>query len=245
MADYQILFQKADTIASGSNLNPGATQFLLTSGNFGTHTDYYVVDYDIPSLAEVVEVAVNGTTASVISRGRDGTSQQPHSQGAKIGSMWTLSHQLRIQNAVNALVPVSQQAYATADLGQTIADNIPKPMPGCTLTVLTPVAGTFLISVNADFESYPATGQTIILGGDLIVDGTAARGVLIFQSSSPAAAQMTTRATVEKSWVIPALASTTPHTFLFQARRIVGAGSSLLHNDHTSLIVTYNPTVVL
>lgn len=94
MADYQILFQKADTIASGSALAPGTTQFLLTSGNFGTHTDYYVIDYDVPALAEVIELSVNGTTATVISRGRDGTAQQTHGQGAKIGSMWTTSHQI-------------------------------------------------------------------------------------------------------------------------------------------------------
>lgn len=245
MADYQILFQKADTIASGSSLQPGATQFQLTSGNFGTHTDYYVVDYDIPALAEVVELAVNGTTASVISRGRDATSQQPHTQGAKIGSMWTLSHQLRIQNAINALVPVSSQAYCSADVVIPAITSSPLNVPGCSINQTVSQAGTFFVTANADFEVFPGTNSNIIMTSSVILDGTSLRGQLVFQGSSPASQQETSRATLSKTWVIPAVVSSTAHNFILQVVRLSGSGSSLIHQDHTSITVTYTPTVVL
>lgn len=103
--DYIPLFQKSDQIADNSSLVPGAANFLLKFGNFGVHTDYYVVDYNIPSLAEVVELSINGTSAMVINRGIDGTSQQSHSATALIGSMWTISHMKRAVEPVGCLKP--------------------------------------------------------------------------------------------------------------------------------------------
>jgi len=244
--DYQILFQKADTIASGSTLNPGDTQFKLTSGNFGTHIDYYVVDYDIPALAEVVELSVNGTTATVISRGRDKTSQQPHTQGAKVGSMWTTSHQIRIQSALNALTPITLQSYAISDLVMPTPDATFRTVPGCTVSIPVPNTGTILVTAMADCEVFPTANKSVILVGQVLVDGTSLRGQLIFGGSSPASQQLTTRATLSKSWTIPVSYSGQPtKSVTFQMERIGDTGSALVHQDHSSVIVTYNQTISL
>ena len=225
--DYQVLFQKADTIASGSSLSPATVQFQLTSGNFGTHTDYYVVDYDIMALAEVVELSINGTTATVISRGRDDTAQQTHLQGAKIGSMWTRSHQSR---GLNLLVPQIQRTVCTV---QTVVANTLITIPGLAQTIVVTQPSTVVLNGIFDIALDFSPGQTVAVS--LYLDGST---VANLAQAIFVAVPQGSRGTIGQNWIVPISAGT--HTFNIQAIDLSG-GTVHVNNAHSTLVSTTYP----
>lgn len=227
--DYQILFQKSDTIANGSSLVPGTTTFLLTSGNFGTHTDYYVVDYDVPALAEVVELTVNGTTATVISRGRDGTAQSSHSQNAKIGSMWTTSHQAKLQSGVSNAVPAILTTEYTPLTGPLTLTGTVQAIPSILQTIVVGAGTTATVVALGVTDIDSQAGATT--GVQLTVDGVGAlsSGSIIFVTYVSH-----TRATVSSNWSLVLQPGT--HTITMSAVLLGGTAGSVVVNDtHTKL----------
>lgn len=93
---YTLLFQKTDTIATGSSLLSGATSTTLTGGNFGspTGTQLYVVDYDVPAKAEIITATVIGTAVTSIVRGLTGgaAGTTDHAAGANVISSFVPQH---------------------------------------------------------------------------------------------------------------------------------------------------------
>jgi hypothetical protein len=71
----------------------GATSATLSSAAFTNFTgDYLVIDYDNPSLLEVIKCNVTGTAVASATRGTNGTSDQTHAAGAKVMYGFVPSH---------------------------------------------------------------------------------------------------------------------------------------------------------
>ena len=240
MADYQILFQKADTIASGSSLVPGGTQFQLTSGNFGTHADYYVIDYDVSSLAEVVELAINGTTATVISRGRDGTAQQTHGQGAKIGSMWTTSHQVQLvaslANFKSALPTVQKTTLNSGNV--VINSSAIFPVSDFSQSVVCTVPTVLHVNLILDITIGGFTGNTNVVAASLTVDGSIQTSQVVFDGGAQTGTE--TRGTVSQQWIVPLIVGT--HALSVNANKAFGNSAiCYINTGHSTMVITTYP----
>lgn len=230
--DYFPIAAAADTIASGSSLAPGTTQFLITSGNFGTHTDYYTVDYNNGS-REIIEASTNGTTVSVINRGLDNTAQVTHGQGALIACVLTDSHLNRmIKLATQAAIPLVQTSQYTPFTGPLVLTGTQQNVPNTAQTIT--VTGTQSATVVATAVFDMVCGQQCTMVGVLLVDGTPAPGQAIY--AQPTSTTTSYRSTISSNYSF----KLTPGVHIIQlaATQPGGTNQCVVNDSHTKLTTT-------
>jgi hypothetical protein len=100
---------------------------ILSSAVFTNFTgDFLVIDYDNPSLREVIKCTVTGTSVSSITRAQDGTSAHDHAIGAKVAYNFVPSHytalgKIAAGDAWTDWTPTGYKSDGTTALTLTVA----------------------------------------------------------------------------------------------------------------------------
>ena len=132
-------FNTRDTIAVGSSLNPPASSFTLTGGNFGSPsgTQILVVDWDNNSKAVVISCTIVGTAVTSVTY-LDGAVAANHAAGANVTMAFTPSQYTSVIDGSGWTSSAITLGYAqvTADQATPAGD-----LTGLTTTVTVPNNG--------------------------------------------------------------------------------------------------------
>lgn len=118
-------FNIRDTIAVGSSLNPPATSFTLTGGNFGSPsgTQILVVDWDNNTKAVVIACTIVGTAVTSVTY-LDGAVAANHAAGANVTMAFTPTQYTSVIDGSGWSTTAITLAYATAAADQTLSNSL-------------------------------------------------------------------------------------------------------------------------
>lgn len=206
---YILQFQATDTIANATSLASGATSATITSGIFGTPvgTQLYVVDYDIPGLAEIISATVVGNSMTSIVRGLTGGAPGTtnHAAGAKIGSMVVPQHyssllsgtagfnfdKVRLTKSVDQSAPSGGPTYLTWDVETYDTNNLHSIVSNTDrITIVTP--GYYRLTGHWGYQQPSSTATitsalqkngTTVINHYIIPASTTTGGTIIVSST--------------------------------------------------------------
>lgn len=211
---YSLQANKSTTLSA--SLAAAATSATLSSAVFTNFTgDYLVIDYDNPSLLEIVSCNVTGTAVASMTRGTNGTSAQDHASGAKVMYGFVPKH-------YEALVPVASSVITFTDSASDDGANVTavtadgwKDITNLTRTITTR-GGDVLVGFTFPFDNTTASGTTLFR----ILDASTAKAKF---SANPGS--VGPRQVVSGSALITGLTAGS-HTIKMQMNMLAGGGAT-------------------